>query len=132
MLFNGVAEASSFQSTTLTGSQQQVKRGNDWQVNVLDTRTAGATWTLQVSATAFTTNDGRQLAGGRYFHDDTGKTAVTTTPMNIASGQSTSNDDEKDIVSDWQDETGLLLDVGSASVSGQYQSQLTWTLNDTP
>lgn len=132
VLFNGVAEASSFQSTTLTGSQQQVKRGNDWQVNVLDTRTAGATWTLQVSATAFTTKDGRQLAGGLYFHDDTGKTAVTTTPMNIASGQSTSNDDEKDIVSDWQDETGLLLDVGSASVSGQYQSQLTWTLNDTP
>lgn len=72
------------------------------------------------------------MAGGLYFHDDTGKTAVTTTPMNIASGQSTSNDDEKDIVSDWQDETGLLLDVGSASVSGQYQSQLTWTLNDTP
>ncbi|WP_341779925.1 lectin-like domain-containing protein [Levilactobacillus sp. HBUAS70063] len=132
LLFQEVSPNSSFESTSLTGQKQTIKRTKDWQVKILDTREAGAQWSLQVAGTKFTTADGRELAGDLYYYDSDQRSVVTTTPMTVMSGTSSANDDVTDVVGGWDDEAGLMLEVNSDAVQGQYDAQITWSLNNVP
>lgn len=132
LTFQAVAEASSFEKTSLTGSSQQIKRTSDWQVKILDTREAGASWALQVTATPFISSDGRTLAGELRYYDEDGQTAIGGDPIMVSKGVSTDTDDVTDVVGNWQDESGLLLDVDGGAVQGDYESTITWTLNNVP
>lgn len=132
LLFQEVSANSSFESADLTGYKQTIKRTKDWQVKILDTREAGAQWSLQVAGTKFTTADGRELAGDLYYHDSDQKSVVTTTPMTVMSGTSSANDDVTDVVGGWDDEAGLVLEVNGDAVQGQYEAAITWTLNNVP
>lgn len=132
LLFQDVSPHSTFEDTNLTGKTQTVKRTKDWQVKILDTREAGAQWSLQVTGTKFTTADGRELAGDLYYYDSDQKSVVTTTPMTVMSGTSSANDDVTDVVGGWDDEAGLVLSVNGDAVQGQYEATITWTLNNTP
>jgi len=37
-----------------------------------------------------------------------------------------------DVVGGWDDEAGLILEVGGDAIQGQYQAEITWTLNNVP
>lgn len=132
LIFQEVSPQSTFEETVLTGQSQKVKRTKDWQVKILDTRAAGAQWSLQVTGTEFKTKDGRPLAGKLYYHDSDEKSPVTTTPMTVMSGVSSTQDDVTDVVGGWDDEAGLILEVGGDAIQGQYQAEITWTLNNVP
>ncbi|WP_125573647.1 L-type lectin family protein [Levilactobacillus huananensis] len=132
LAFQSVAEASSFETTSLTGSSQQIKRTSDWQVKILDTREAGASWALQVTATPFVSSDGRTLSGELRYYDEDGQTAIGGDPITVSDGVSTDKDDVTDVVGNWQDESGLLLDVDGGAVRGNYEATITWTLNNAP
>ena len=101
-------------------------------MKILDTREAGAQWSLQVAGTKFTTADGRELAGDLYYYDSDQRSVVTTTPMTVMSGTSSANDDVTDVVGGWDDEAGLMLEVNGDAVQGQYDAQITWSLNNVP
>lgn len=132
LTFGTVAANSSFQATTLTGQQQDIKRTNNWQVKISDTRQAGSTWQLQVAATPFTSSDGKQLAGSLVYRDGSATTPVNTSPVTISNGQASGDGDLTDVVDDWNDKTGLELNVNSNAVEGDYSADITWTLSDTP
>ncbi|WP_125583680.1 lectin-like domain-containing protein [Levilactobacillus cerevisiae] len=132
LVFNTVAEKSSFEDTTLTGAQQKVKRTLDWQVEILDTREAGAKWSLQVTSTDFTRADGQKLAGTLSYYDGDDRTPISDTPIAVGQGESTGNDDLTNVIDDWDEDSGLLLEVNSAAVQGKYSSTVTWSLNNVP
>ncbi|MGY5339739.1 lectin-like domain-containing protein [Levilactobacillus spicheri] len=132
LTFGTVASNSSFQATTLTGQQQDIKRTNNWQVKISDTRQAGSTWQLQVAATPFTSSDGKQLAGSLVYRDGGSTTSINTSPVTISNGQASGDGDLTDVVDDWDDKTGLELNVNSNAVEGDYSTDITWTLSDTP
>lgn len=132
LTFGDVADKSSFVATQLTGASQNVKRTNDWQVKVSDTRQAGSTWQLQVAADGFRDQDGQQLDGSLVYRNGSDRTTITSTPMTISNGVSSDDDDEFDVIDDWDDTTGLELDLKGTAVSGEYSTNITWTLSDTP
>lgn len=132
LLFQQVSTKSSFEATTLTGASQKVKRTKDWQVEILDTREAGAEWSLQVAGTKFATAAGQELSGSLYYYDSDQKSPVTSTPMTVMSGTSSDQDDVTDVVGGWDDEAGLVLEVDGDAVQGEYSANITWTLNNVP
>ncbi|WP_143463582.1 lectin-like domain-containing protein [Levilactobacillus enshiensis] len=132
LTFHTVAEKSSFVTTDLTGTNQRIKRTADWQLKVLDTREAGAKWSLQVTGTPFVSTTGQRLVGGVYYHDEQGKTLISNTPIAIHQGEAADEDKMTDVVDTWADDTGLLLEVSGGTVAGTYTGTLTWTLNDVP
>jgi len=132
LLFGTVAKQSSFKDTELTGASQNVKRTDDWGVQILDTRQAGSPWHLQVAATAFTTDSGQQLTGSLVYRDGDSRTTINGSPTTITAGQSSGDKDATDITQAWNDTTGLELTVGGAAAKGSYSADITWTLNDTP
>ncbi|MFC6260744.1 lectin-like domain-containing protein [Levilactobacillus fujinensis] len=132
LTFHTVAEKSSFAPTVLTGTTQRIKRKADWQLKVLDTREAGAKWSLQVTGTPFVSTKGQQLTGGVYYHNGDDRTLISSTPIAIHQGEATDEDQLTDVVDTWADNTGLLLEVGGGTVAGTYEGTLTWTLNDVP
>lgn len=132
LAFDSVAKHSSFQATQLTGQTQEVGRTSDWEVKISDTRQAGSQWQLQVAATPFKSQDGDTLAGELVYRDGTQKTPVTSTATTISTGQASGNGDLTNVVDDWNQQTGLELTVNGDAVSGDYSSEITWTLSDTP
>ncbi|TGD18528.1 lectin-like domain-containing protein [Levilactobacillus suantsaiihabitans] len=132
LVFQTVADRSSFEETTLTGAHQRVKRMLDWQVEILDTREAGAKWTLQVTSTPFINQDGQPLAGTLSYHEGTDRTPIGTTPITISRGEAQDADVVTNVVDDWDDESGLLLEVNSSALASEYSSTVTWLLNDVP
>lgn len=130
--FDDVAKASSFQQTKLTGKSVDVKRDSDWSVKISDTRQAGSKWHLQVAATPFTDADGDTLAGSLIYRNGSDRTPITTATTTISSGQATGDGDLTDVVDDWNDTTGLELNVNGNAVAGDYATNITWTLSDTP
>lgn len=132
LLFQTVADKSSFEDTTLTGTHQRVKRTLDWQVDILDTREAGAKWSLQVTSTPFTNQAGQELAGTLSYYDGDDRTPIGATPITISQGEAKDADVVTNVVDDWDEESGLLLEVNSAALSGKYASTVTWLLNDVP
>jgi len=132
LVFNTVAEKSSFEDTTLTGTQQKVKRTLDWQVEILDTREAGAKWALQVTSTDFTRADGQKLAGTLSYYDGDDRTPISDTPIAVSQGEATGNDDLTNVVDDWDEDNGLLLEVNSAALQGKYSGTVTWSLHNVP
>ncbi|KRK96804.1 hypothetical protein FD25_GL001732 [Levilactobacillus acidifarinae DSM 19394] len=132
LTFDQVAENSSFKATTLTGSSQKVHRTNDWTVRILDTRAAGAKWSLQAAVGEFTTSDGQKLAGGLTYSDGQEQIKLTSAPTTIHQGTSSANQDVTDVVDDWTDDTGIHLTVNGDALSGDYSGQIDWTLTDAP
>ncbi|KRN03057.1 hypothetical protein FD13_GL000811 [Levilactobacillus senmaizukei DSM 21775 = NBRC 103853] len=121
-----------FADTMLTGTKQKVRRLTGWQVEVLDTREAGAKWSLQVTGTDFKRSDGTKLAGNLFYFDRGDQTPITDVATTVGTGTATDDDDLTDVAGDWDDDQGLMLELNSAAVHGDYEAQLTWTLNDVP
>lgn len=130
--FDGVADQSSFEATTLTGADQRVKRTQDWSVRIRDTRASGATWSLQAAASDLTTAEGQRLAGHLAYTDGQTQVKLTETPVTIHQGTATAETDLTDIVDDWTTDTGIHLQVAGHALAGTYRGQITWTLTDAP
>ena len=123
-----------FQETQLTGSSQLVKRTNDWQLAVQDTRGTGEQWTLLAQATPFTTPDGRQLAGQPVYVTKYQTIPLGANPTPVVSHvtDDSVNDGLYDVAGVWQPNTGVLLRVHGAAMIGRYQGTITWALANAP
>ncbi|WP_367294626.1 lectin-like domain-containing protein [Levilactobacillus yonginensis] len=132
LVFQSVAEASTFRDVTLTGESQRVKRSGDWRVQVLDTREAGAKWTVQVTSTPFQTATGGRLAGTLSYYDENGPTVINEVPVTVGQGTAADTDVVTDVAADWNEDQGLLLEINSGAAEGTYEGTVTWTLNDVP
>jgi len=132
LTFGTVASQSSFQQSELTGTAQEIKRTNDWDVQILDTRQAGSPWHLQVAATDFATASGKKLAGKLVYRDGDSRTTINGSPTTISAGQASGATDVTDVTKAGNDTTGLELTVGGGAAKGSYSADITWTLSDTP
>lgn len=134
--FSTVSPQENFQATRLTGQSQLVKRAGQWQLAVRDTRGTGERWTLTAAATPFIAKDahGAQLVGQPVYVTDYQRIPILTTPTAVYSHVTDDSvaDGEVDVAGGWRDDTGVLLHVQSASLSGQYQGTITWALTDAP
>lgn len=132
--FSDVASTSHFQTATLTGQDQVVKRGDDWRLAVSDTRGTGRQWVLDVQATPFVADNGTALAGGPMYVDAYGSVAIDEVPTPIVwhTTDDRDHDGVYDVMGNWSADQGLLLAVDGGAVSGNYTNTITWTLGDVP
>lgn len=134
--FSTVSPTENFEQTRLTGQSQLVKRAGRWQLAVRDTRGTGERWTLTAAATPFVAQDAHntELAGQPVYVTDYQRIPIMTTPTAVYTHETDDGvaDGEVDVAGNWRDDTGILLHVQSASVSGQYQGTITWALTDAP
>ncbi|GEO69829.1 lectin-like domain-containing protein [Levilactobacillus acidifarinae] len=128
-----LVRSGNFQTTTLTGqSQANVVREGDWKVLVRDTRAEGTPWQLQVAATPFTRTDDHPLDGQLVYVEGTQSTPISTKPVPIHRGAAMDDQPVTNVTSTWDDQRGLSLNVGSQALTGQYQAEILWSLNDAP
>ncbi|MFC6288966.1 WxL domain-containing protein [Levilactobacillus angrenensis] len=134
--FSTVSPEENFQSARLTGQSQFIKRAGHWQLAVRDTRGTGERWTLTAAATPFVAKDahGAQLVGQPVYVTDYQRIPILPTPTAVYTHETDDSvaDGEVDVAGSWRDDTGVLLHVQSASLSGQYQGTITWALTDAP
>jgi len=129
---------------TISGTGQLVSRSDpNWSFNINDTVTSGTKWKLYAEATPLTlqptevanapeTNDtGTPLDGQLVYSDGTGiqpLTADAQTPItdHVSDGSNT----PVNIASDWDDNSGILLQLNGGAVQGHYQGTVTWILTN--
>ncbi|WP_057881088.1 lectin-like domain-containing protein [Companilactobacillus kimchiensis] len=122
-----VAKTSTFRTVQALPYDKLIKRANDWQVMVTDTRANGSKWNLSAEATPLSDD----WKGGIVYVDKTSNAEepITDNLTNIASGTKTS-ETPTSVSSDWTDNTGLLLRQTGQVESGVHSSTVTWTVVD--
>lgn len=129
--FGTVNQTSSFQDTVLTGKTQEVRRQNDWQVEVDNTLGSGTSWTLQAAAGQFTDSLGNPLRGQVVYVDDDNQThPLGTSPTQIMTKTATQASETTDVAADWSARNGVMLQVNGDAVAGSYSGKITWTLTN--
>jgi len=129
---------------TISGAGQLVSRSDpNWAFNINDTVTSGTKWKLCAEATPLTmqpttgantpeTNEtGTPLDGRLVYSDKTGihpLTADAQTP--IIDYASDGSNTPVNIASDWDDNSGILLQLDGGAVQGNYQGTVTWILSN--
>lgn len=129
---------------TISGTGQLVSRSDpNWSFNINDTVTSGTKWKLCAEATPLTmqpttgantpeTNEtGTPLDGRLVYSDKTGihpLTADAQTP--IIDYASDGSNTPVNIASDWDDNSGILLQLDGGAVQGNYQGTVTWILSN--
>lgn len=123
-----------FGDLTIPSSEQLYAPTNSWNATVDDTRTAGSTWSVSVSATPMTstTTSGRTLTGDLVYKDGSTQTILTNASKTIMTGTKVSGTDTTNLTSDWSGTTkGILLDVRTGVYADTYSGKVNWTLSDT-
>ena len=119
----------------ISGSKQIVERADpDWTFNINDTVTKGTDWQLSAKASALTSDtDGSTLDGQLvYSNDGTNMQQLSPTADTIITDhKSDGSNTPFNIASDWQDNTGILLQLNGGALVGNYQGKVTWTLSNT-
>lgn len=129
---------------TISGASQLVSRSDpNWSFNINDTLANGTEWRLYAKATPLTlqptevanapeTNDtGTPLDGQLVYSDGAGiqpLTADAQTPItdHVSDGSNT----PVNIASDWDDNSGILLQLNGGAVQGHYKGTVTWILSN--
>lgn len=129
---------------TISGTGQLVSRSDpNWSFNINDTLADGTEWKLYAEATPLTlqsttganapeTNDtGTPLDGQLVYSDGTGiqpLTADAQTPItdHVSDGSNT----PVNIASNWDDNSGILLQLNGGAVQGHYKGTVTWILSN--
>lgn len=119
----------------LTGSHMLVPRDKAWQIGVDDQRGTGSSWVLtakmlkplQATNIPVTTLNLVYKATA-----DAVPQVVDSTPQVVARRTSTSDDDVFNAASQWNTDTGLLLDVSGGAAAGTYDGVIEWGLENAP
>lgn len=130
--FGNVSSTSTFKSTALIGTTQDILPDNDWQLNVKDTRSAGNHWQLQASTTSFEDDAGHKLAGELRYRTSSDDLTLTSTPTTVATGSSSEDGTATNIASGWNATTGLHMQINGDALAGKYTGEVKWTLTNGP
>jgi len=128
-----VAMQSAFQSVAVNGQpQRHIGRQADWQVVVDDERGTGSRWQLQAHATQPVDSHQRPLNVDVVFNNGLQDQSLIRDNVIVMDHEATTDDDEQHIAAQWAPKQGVLLNVSSGAVPGNYQTTIHWTLNDVP
>lgn len=130
--FTQLPKDSTFKATRLTGDRQLIRRHLNWGLKVRDTRAAGRSWKLAVRVSEpFATTDQRQLSGNLAWVQKKQTTHIKAGEA-FPIPASPKGQEELDVTRSWAADEGLMLNVNSDAVAGEYAGQLTWELYDAP
>lgn len=131
--FAMVSPKENFQSGTLSGTPQLIKRAGNWKLAIQDTRGKDKRWSLSAQATPLMV-DGKPAAGRVVYVDGDRRLSLTNTPTTVLtrSCDETVNDGKYEVTDDWKADTGVLLELNGGSKAGKYQTRITWSLQDAP
>lgn len=128
-----VATQSAFQPVAVNGQpQHHIGRQSDWQVVVDDERGTGSRWQLQAHATQPVDAHQRPLNVDVVFNNGSRDQSLIRDNVIVMDHEATTDDDEQHIAAQWAPQQGILLNVSSGAVPGNYQTTIHWTLNDVP
>ncbi|MCT3574033.1 lectin-like domain-containing protein [Levilactobacillus brevis] len=126
----------SFELKQLTGQRQELKRGDGWELSVQDTRGAGSKWRLSVKAATFINEAGDHLLGKPVYATREGKLPIEKEMTPIVTHETTKKQEKNHnvygVTDDWDHQTGMFLSIDSGATAGNYQGELTWSLDDAP
>lgn len=132
--FGNVDDSVSY-AADLTGSHMLVPRDGPWTIDVNDQRGTGSSWALmaKMAQPLQATNVPATTMNLVY------KSSADATPVilgsdaaRVAARTTTSNDDTFNATQQWDDDTGLLLDVSGGATAGTYTGQIEWSLENAP
>lgn len=128
--FKEVSDKVSFNPIHYIGESDIVGRNNDWKLSVNDARNAGSQWKVMASSTVLTSGN-NNLQGGLVYNDGNSIRSIVNNPVMIASYTDKVDGDEvKDIISDWDEDKGILLRTSSNEKAGTYTGTINWDLYD--
>lgn len=130
--FTKVNDPIGFNSVVVGQNVTATRKGTDWAPTISDSRGKGGHWDLYASSTGLTrTSDQKALAGGLIYVNGQSTKNITSTPIIVASKDTTTDNDEVTKV-DWSSDQGILLKVGADAYKGDYSGTINWTLGNTP
>lgn len=129
-----VSKNVSFANTTLNGEAKEVQRQGEMQVEVEDTRHDLKEWRVTVAnPDGLKDEHGDSLKGKMIYKQAGNLQTIAETPVVVATHKMEKSADEKyDVSENWQNDSGILLEVAPDAAAGKYQGTLTWTLSDAP
>lgn len=134
--FGEVSNKVSFKNIYWTSRNQLVPRLDKWNINVIDSRDKGSSWSVQAQASnLINTNKQHTLYGNLVYRENPDSQAIDlTNNVHIASHTKNSDNIEtNNIASQWTDQSGILLALNNSnqtSRSGNYTGTINWTLLD--
>jgi hypothetical protein len=130
--FGSVSPQLNFKTMNLTSPNEIIPRMNNWQIDVIDSREKGSSWSVQANASKLTDSKTHQeFDGALIYRDPTGKVSYLNNDLTIAEN-SKDNDDtqEKSITENWNSQDGILLLSNSQNKAGNYSGEINWSLID--
>ena len=130
--FGTVSPQLSFKTVNLTSPNEIIPRMNNWQVEVIDNREKGSSWTVQASASKLTNPITHQnFDGALIYRDHTGKISYLNNNLTIAENSKDNDETQsKDITENWNSQDGILLISNSQNKAGNYSGEINWSLVD--
>jgi len=122
-------------SSAISGSKQIIERADpNWSFNINDTVAKGTEWTLSATASALTSDTDGSTLDGQLVYSSDGKNIQPLSPTvgtTITDHKSSGTGTPFNIASDWNDNTGILLQLNGGAVVGHYSGRVDWTLSNT-
>lgn len=105
---------------------------NNWQIDVIDSREKGSSWSVQASASKLTDSKTHQkFDGALIYRDHAGKVSYLNNDLTIAENFKDDDDtQEKSITENWNSQDGILLLSNSQNKAGNYSGEINWSLVD--
>lgn len=130
--FGHVSDNVSFEPVNVGYSGQVIPRQEGWQVEVVDGRGSGRSWTLQAKASELIDNKTKkELKGGIVYRNVSGHDLPLNEETSIYQNTKYSTGKQTiDITKDWTSNLGLFLKLTDHNTGGKYVGKITWTLSD--
>ncbi len=126
--FTNVSPKISYELTEIPKNKVTVKRNNDWDIRVKDTRNSGSQWHVTVGLSKEFTNQNKQtLTNGLFYKTATSTETFLKEGESIVAFSKTTTD-VQEVSINWPDKEGLLMQVNPEDYIGNYQGILEWTL----
>lgn len=132
LVFDTVSKNGNFETTALTGKDQDVDTDGGWQLSVKDTRVVGSHWNLLARVSSPFVADGQKLSGNLVYDNGTQQTISDQDTAIYSYTKQDVSENLIDIAGTWKNDQGLLLHVNSNNTAGTYKGEITWTLQDAP
>lgn len=130
--FGNIQENVHFKPINGSFTNQVIPRLNKWQIDVVDSRDKGSTWTVQATASDLVNETTQQkLDGNLFFRDSAGKNNLLNNPVNVATHMKDIDGTQtKNITDAWTNTDGILLSMQKGNPVGTYQGKISWSLID--
>lgn len=131
LAFTNVSSNVNYENSQIPETTKRVNRGTGWDISVSDTRGVGNNWQVTVTLEKeFTNEKGKKLVDGLIYVENNQQTVLKVgEAVRVFAWETKSNDQ---VAINWAQNQGLLLNVSSSTLRGDYQGVLSWGLVDGP